>query len=202
MKANGSVYVAVVFAALIGYFSYQWWFNPSRMVKHPLGELAAALDGWTHVRQLRRDAAGGTGKYFGMILAAGRDVVGVDQSSGMLAVAQELYPSARTEPVGLQELTFTGEFDAAICVDAMENVFPEDWPLVVDNLKNALKPSGDLYFTVETKDEGLIADAYADRNADVHANEHSDQHIDEHPPHRQIAVEYQNIGAFALFQAA
>jgi hypothetical protein len=30
MKSNGSVYVAVVFAALIGYFSYQWWFNPSR----------------------------------------------------------------------------------------------------------------------------------------------------------------------------
>jgi hypothetical protein len=43
MKSNGSVYVAGVFAALIGYFSYQWWFNPSRMVKHRLGEVAAAL---------------------------------------------------------------------------------------------------------------------------------------------------------------
>jgi hypothetical protein len=43
MKSNGSVYVAVVYAALIGYFSYQWWFNPSRMVKHRLGEVAAAL---------------------------------------------------------------------------------------------------------------------------------------------------------------
>jgi len=43
MKSNGSVYVAAVFAALVGYFSYQWWFNPSRMVKHRLGEVAAAL---------------------------------------------------------------------------------------------------------------------------------------------------------------
>ena len=43
MKANGSVYVAVVFAALFSYFGYQWWFNPSRMVKHRLGEVAAAL---------------------------------------------------------------------------------------------------------------------------------------------------------------
>jgi hypothetical protein len=43
MRANGSAYVAVVFAVLIGYFSYQWWFNPSRVVKHRLGEIAAAL---------------------------------------------------------------------------------------------------------------------------------------------------------------
>ena len=43
MKTNGSAYVAVVFAALIGYFSYQWWFNPSRMVEARLGEVAAAL---------------------------------------------------------------------------------------------------------------------------------------------------------------
>jgi hypothetical protein len=43
LKQNGSVYVAVVFAALIGYFAYQWWFNPSRVVKHRLGEIAAAL---------------------------------------------------------------------------------------------------------------------------------------------------------------
>ena len=43
MRSNGSVYVAVVFAALVGYFGYQWWFNPSRAVKHRLGEVAAAL---------------------------------------------------------------------------------------------------------------------------------------------------------------
>ena len=43
MKSNGSVYVTVVFAALVGYFGYQWWFNPSRVVKHRLGEVAAAL---------------------------------------------------------------------------------------------------------------------------------------------------------------
>lgn len=43
MKSNGSLYVAVVFAVLTGYFGYQWWFNPSRVVKHRLGEIAAAL---------------------------------------------------------------------------------------------------------------------------------------------------------------
>jgi hypothetical protein len=43
MKKNGSVYVVVVFAALTGYFVYQWWFNPNRMVKARLGDIAAAL---------------------------------------------------------------------------------------------------------------------------------------------------------------
>jgi hypothetical protein len=43
VKANGSVYVSIVFAALIGYFSYQWWFNPHRTVKRRLGALAATL---------------------------------------------------------------------------------------------------------------------------------------------------------------
>jgi hypothetical protein len=43
MKSNGSVYVALVIAALAGYFTYQWWFNPARAVKQRLGEVAAAL---------------------------------------------------------------------------------------------------------------------------------------------------------------
>ena len=43
MKTNGSVYVAVVFAVLIGYFGYQWWLNPARAVKQRLGQVAAAL---------------------------------------------------------------------------------------------------------------------------------------------------------------
>src|SRR5712671_4096240 len=43
MKSNGSAYVAVVFAVLVGYFGYQWWLNPSRAVKRRLGEVAAAL---------------------------------------------------------------------------------------------------------------------------------------------------------------
>jgi hypothetical protein len=43
VKSNGSVYVSIVFALMIGYFSYQWWFNQNRVVKRRLGELAATL---------------------------------------------------------------------------------------------------------------------------------------------------------------
>jgi len=63
VKTNGSIYVAAVFAALIGYFVYQWWFNPNRIVKARLGDLASALsippsereiDRFTRLARLRR----------------------------------------------------------------------------------------------------------------------------------------------------
>ncbi len=43
MRSQGSIYVGVVFAALIGYFTYQWWFNPTRDVKRRLGDVAESL---------------------------------------------------------------------------------------------------------------------------------------------------------------
>jgi len=43
MRSNGSVYVSIVVAVLAGYFAYQWWFNPNRIIKQRLGELAATL---------------------------------------------------------------------------------------------------------------------------------------------------------------
>jgi len=54
VKTNGSIYVAAVFAALIGYFVYQWWFNPNRMVKARLGEIAAALSIPPSEREIER----------------------------------------------------------------------------------------------------------------------------------------------------
>ena len=57
MKTNGSLYVGVVFAVLIGYFGYQWWFNPARAVKQRLGEVAAALsvpEGETEIARVVR----------------------------------------------------------------------------------------------------------------------------------------------------
>jgi SAM-dependent methyltransferase len=99
------------------------------------------------------DAACGTGKYFDLILEASRQVVGTDQSAGMLAQAHAKHPDVPTVQVGLQELAFDAEFDAAICVDAMENVPPEDWPLVLANLRRALRLGGYLYLTVELPDQ-------------------------------------------------
>jgi SAM-dependent methyltransferase len=62
--------------------------------------------------------------------------------------------------MGLQEMPYHEAFDAACCMDAMEFVFPEDWPLVLDNLYRAIKPDGYLYFTVELADEQEVEKAF------------------------------------------
>ena len=111
------------------------------------------------------DAACGTGKYFAMVLDAGRRVVGTDQSTGMLARARARFPAVPLERVGLQELDFEAEFDAVMCIDAMENIPPEDWPRVVANLRRAVRPGGHLYLTVEEVDDQELDRALADATA-------------------------------------
>jgi cyclopropane fatty-acyl-phospholipid synthase-like methyltransferase len=95
------------------------------------------------------DAACGAGRYMPLLLERGYDVLGIDQAQGMLASAQAKIPAAQTEKVGLQEMAYREVFEGAICMDAMEHVSPEDWPLVLGNLQRALKSQGYLYFTVE-----------------------------------------------------
>jgi SAM-dependent methyltransferase len=111
------------------------------------------------------DAPCGTGKYFELVRASGRHVVGIDQSGGMLAEARAKGIASRLEQAGLQELALVAEVDAAMTIDAMENVSPEDWPLVLANLHRAVRPGGHLYLTVEEIDDAEIDAAFADAQA-------------------------------------
>jgi len=109
------------------------------------------------------DAPCGTGRYLPFLLENGHSLVGIDQSQGMLAHAKTKFPSVQFEKVGLQEMAYQAVFDGVICMDAMENVCPEDWPLVLTNFHRALKPHGYLYFTAETienADENEIRQAF------------------------------------------
>jgi ubiquinone/menaquinone biosynthesis C-methylase UbiE len=107
------------------------------------------------------DAPCGTGRYFSVVQASGRSVVGMDQSAGMLAQARAKGIAARLQQVGLQELAAVAEFDAAMTVDGMENIPPEDWPTVLRNLRRAVRPGGHLYLTVEEVSESQIDEAFA-----------------------------------------
>lgn len=111
------------------------------------------------------DAPCGTGPYIGIVLASGRTVVGADQSVGMLTRAHEKHPGVRFERVGLQELAFEGGFDAVMCTDAMEHVPPEEWPLVIANLRRALQPGGHLYLTIEEVDPAHLDRVFAEATA-------------------------------------
>jgi ubiquinone/menaquinone biosynthesis C-methylase UbiE len=109
------------------------------------------------------DAACGAGRYVPFLLEKKHSIIGIDQSQGMLARAKTKFPGVQFEKVGLQELAYREVFDGAICMDAMENVCPEDWPLVLSNFHRALKQRGYLYLTAETienADENEIKQAF------------------------------------------
>jgi SAM-dependent methyltransferase len=107
------------------------------------------------------DAPCGTGQYFPLVAAAGRRVVGIDQSGGMLQQARARGIAVALHQIGLQELRFAAEFDAVMTIDAMENVFPEDWPLVLANLHRAVRPGGHMYLSVEEVAESVVDGAFA-----------------------------------------
>ena len=111
------------------------------------------------------DAPCGSGKWLGRVASAGRRVVGIDQSAGMLAEARAKGIAESLEHVGLQELEFDAEFDGAMTIDAFENIPPEDWPVVLANLRRALRPGGHLYLTIEEIDAAEIAQVFAELNA-------------------------------------
>jgi cyclopropane fatty-acyl-phospholipid synthase-like methyltransferase len=102
------------------------------------------------------DAACGTGKYVQMVLASGRSVLGTDHSAGQLRVANEKFPEVPTEKHELRDLPFEETFDGVICVDAMEFVPPEDWPIVLERFRSALRPEGWLYLTIERVDPSEV----------------------------------------------
>lgn len=111
------------------------------------------------------DAACGTGKYFGLVLGSGRSILGVDQARVFLDRACEKFPSVPTEKHDLQELPYRDEFDGVMCVDAMEFIPPEDWPVVLEGFRRALRPGGWLYLTVELLPEEQVRTANQEARA-------------------------------------
>ena len=147
------------------------------------------------------DAACGAGRYLPFLLEKEHSILGIDQSQGMLARAKAKFPDVQFEKVGLQEMAYREVFDGAICMDAMENVCPEDWPLVLSNFQRALKQNGCLYFTAETienADENEIKQAFEraqQAGLPVVYGEWPDEEVYHyHPTHQQVKEWAQQAG--------
>jgi cyclopropane fatty-acyl-phospholipid synthase-like methyltransferase len=106
------------------------------------------------------DAACGAGRYFPILLEVGVNLLGTDQSQGMLLSARSRFPQVPLEKVSLQELPYQQAFEGLICIDAMEHISPEDWLEVLSNFHLALIGGGFLYFTVEIADTHEIRQAF------------------------------------------
>jgi ubiquinone/menaquinone biosynthesis C-methylase UbiE len=106
------------------------------------------------------DAPCGTGRWFERVVGAGRRVVGIDQSPGMLAQAAARGLAERTEVGMLEDLADDRAFDAMLTIDGLENVSPEQWPRVAANLHRVVRPGGHVYLTLEELAERDIDEAW------------------------------------------
>ena len=152
------------------------------------------------------DAPCGTGRYLPFLLEKGHSLVGIDQSHGMLARAKAKFPTVQFEKMGLQEMAFQEVFDGAICMDAMENVPPEDWSLVLNNFHRALKLHGYFYFTAETLEnanEKEIQQAFEraqQAGLPVVYGEYPDEEVYHYHPTRQQVREWTQQAGFEILK--
>jgi SAM-dependent methyltransferase len=128
-------------------------------------EWVARVLGLIPPRGVVLDAPCGTGKYFPLLAAAGHRVAGVDQSAGMLAQARARGIAFSLEHASLQDLSYAGQFDAVVTIEAMQHIPPEDWPGVLANLRRAVRPGGLMYLTVQELGQQHIERAYASLSA-------------------------------------
>jgi ubiquinone/menaquinone biosynthesis C-methylase UbiE len=153
------------------------------------------------------DAACGAGRYLPFLLEKNHSVIGIDQSQGMLERAKAKFPGVQFEKVGLQEMRYKDVFDGTICMDAMENVPPEDWPLVLGNFHRALKQHGCLYFTAETietaEDENEIKQAFKraqEAGLPVVYGEWPDEYVYHYHPTNQQVREWTQQAGFEILK--
>lgn len=152
------------------------------------------------------DAACGAGRYLPFLLEKGHSILGIDQSQGMLMRAREKFSTVPLKKVSLQEMAYQEAFDVVICVDAMENIPPEDWLLVLCNFHRALKPHGYLYFTVETidnTDKNEIKQAFEKAQQSglpVVFGEKPDEEVYHYHPMNQQVIEWVERAGFEIIK--
>ncbi len=146
--------------AIYDYVSPEYWVNygfyeNKTHLKH-LNQFLAAFPKGVSILS----AACGAGRYDGILFDAGLEVLGIDQSSGMLSRAQQRFPGVRYAQMALQQMSFHEQFAGILCMDAMEHISPEDWPDILVRFHDALQPGGLLYFSIEQRDEDEVQASY------------------------------------------
>jgi len=142
-----------------------YWVNMGMSIDESHRQFIEKFLGRLEANSILLDAACGAGRFDGMLIDAGHSVIGIDQSSGVLMRAREHYPQKsfpqlEYTQMGLQEITFQDKFDGIICMDAMEHICPEDWPVILKNFQRALKGGGMLYMTVDAENEEEDREAF------------------------------------------
>ncbi len=136
------------------HFSPNYWVKFGMKIDATHREFMEKFLGTIRAPGVILDAACGAGLYDAMLSEAGHSVLGIDQSGKILERAREVhpkeqYPNLRYFKIGLQEMNFQAVFDGAILMDAIEHICPEDWPVILKGIQQALKPGAAFYITID-----------------------------------------------------
>lgn len=75
------------------------------------------------------------------------DVLGVDASAAMIAIARTRFPATRFEVGDMRELNLSGKFDAVVAWHSLFHLAPGDQRAMFETLARILAPGGLLMFT-------------------------------------------------------
>jgi hypothetical protein len=79
----------------------------------------------------------GQEQYWPILLERGSSVQGTDQSQHMLLQSQAKFPDVPVDYLGMQEIPFVEAFVGGMCMGAMEMVFLEDWPGILQHVRES-----------------------------------------------------------------
>lgn len=111
------------------------------------------------------DVCCGTGAGMEMLRPLCRQIVGIDRSRGMLAVAREHVPHAPGEASldfvrgDVLEMPFREAFDLAVCFGALGHILPRDEPRFIGQVAQALRTGG-RFVLVTTYRPSRLSPAY------------------------------------------
>ena len=100
------------------------------------------------------------GQVFAMLAAAGHRVAGADQSAGMLARARARGIGFSLEHTSLQDLSYAGQFNAVLTIDAMQHIPPKTGQACWPNCTGLPGRAGLLYLTVEELEQHHVERAF------------------------------------------
>jgi SAM-dependent methyltransferase len=99
------------------------------------------------------DVGSGPGMVARRLVEHGYDVTGVDFNERAVAFGELLVPGATMRHGDirhLNDLPLSGPFDAALCVEVLEHVPPEDRRLVIASVRSVLREGGTFVLTTPT----------------------------------------------------
>jgi ubiquinone/menaquinone biosynthesis C-methylase UbiE len=104
----------------------------------------ATFSGLSPARGL--DAACGTGRHAAWLADAGHEIVGIDRTEAMLAIARQKVPGAIFRVGDIDQLPFDdGEFDFAVCALALTHLV--DPSVAIGELARVVRPGGIVVLT-------------------------------------------------------